>query len=445
MKNQIAIIGTGVMGKALAKNFIDKNIKIATYDKVKTEEQINQFDTLKECINSLESPKKILLMLPAGNIIDQTIENLIPLLNENDIIMDAGNSYFQDTNKRQKYLEEKKINYFGVGISGGEKGALEGPSIMPGGNKKAYEQIKPYLEAIAAKKDKTPCCTYIGKQGSGHFVKMVHNGIEYADMQLISEIYIFLKQVKKLTNSQISRFFNKLNQTESKSYLIHITEKILLEKDHLTENDLIDMIKDEASNKSTGAWTSKESFELSINISTITSALQARIISNNKLKINLKQPEEKVEITEEEITKAYYLAKIIAYAQGFDMIKTASNKYNWNLNLENIAKIFQEGCIIKAKLLESISNIYQKDIHNIIEDENINQIIINNINDLRKLTIISLKNALPIPTMTSALTYIDQLNSNLLGANMIQAQRDYFGAHTYMRKDKEGTFHNDWN
>lgn len=445
MKNQIAIIGTGVMGKALAKNFIDKNIKIATYDKVKTEEQINQFDTLKECINSLESPKKILLMLPAGNIIDQTIENLIPLLNENDIIMDAGNSYFQDTNKRQKYLEEKKINYFGVGISGGEKGALEGPSIMPGGNKKAYEQIKPYLEAIAAKKDKTPCCTYIGKQGSGHFVKMVHNGIEYADMQLISEIYIFLKQVKKLTNSQISRFFNKLNQTESKSYLIHITEKILLEKDPLTENDLIDMIKDEASNKSTGAWTSKESFELSINISTITSALQARIISNNKLKINLKQPEEKVEITEEEITKAYYLAKIIAYAQGFDMIKTASNKYNWNLNLENIAKIFQEGCIIKAKLLESISNIYQKDIHNIIEDENINQIIINNINDLRKLTIISLKNALPIPTMTSALTYIDQLNSNLLGANMIQAQRDYFGAHTYMRKDKEGTFHNDWN
>ncbi len=460
MKNQIGIVGLGTMGKALAQNLYNNGFLVSgfnrSYEVAKKMQEKNNgflaFKKLEDFINSLEKPRKIIFMLPAGKIVDEYIEKCLEFLDKGDIIMDAGNSYFKDTMKREEYLAKKDIKYFGVGVSGGEKGALLGPSIMPGGDKESYDLIKPFLDKISAKKNGEDCCEYIGANGAGHYVKMVHNGIEYADMQIIAEIYLFLKKSYNLTNKEISDFFKELNEEESKSYLLEITYKILLVKDDKTDDDLIDLIKDTASQKGTGKWTSLEAINQLQDISMIHSALTARFVSNmqkERSKFNNKMIEEKVKLDKfdkEEIKFAYYLAKLVAYAQGFSQMADASKIYNWNLNLSKIASIFRAGCIIQAELLEVLMKIYSKDnkLENFLLDDDILKTINSNIKYLRNTVLNAIKTKTPTPTLTSALIYLDQLNADLLGANLISAQRDFFGAHTFKRIDEEGDFHYEW-
>ncbi len=460
MKNQIGVIGLGTMGKALAQNLYNNGFLVSGFNRSyevakKMQEENKGFlgcENLSDFINSLEKPRKIIFMLPAGKIIDEYIEKCLEFLDDGDIIMDAGNSYFKDTKKREKYLALKNINYFGVGVSGGEKGALLGPSIMPGGKKESYDLIKPFLNKISAKKNGEDCCVYIGENGAGHYVKMVHNGIEYADMQIIAEIYLLLKNAYDLSNVEISDFFKELNDGESKSYLLEITYKILKIKDDKTKNDIIDMIKDTASQKGTGKWTSLEAIHQNQDISLIHSALTARFVSNmenERDKFNNKINKTNTKLTaldKKEIKSAYYLAKLVAYAQGFSQMADASKLYNWDLDLSKIASIFRAGCIIQAQLLELLMRIYAKNnnLENFLLDTEILDTVNGNINNLRNTVVNAIKTNTPTPTLNSALIYLDQLNANLLGANLISAQRDFFGAHTFKRIDEEGDFHYEW-
>lgn len=460
-KNNIGIIGTGVMGSALSKNFLSKNFSVSVYDKDieklnKLDNETNDTLTIYSDINlfvaSLEVPRKIMLMVPAGSIVDDCIEDLIKVLDKEDIIMDGGNSFFKDTIRRSKKLSSLDINFFGVGISGGEEGALKGPSIMPGGPSNKYHLVKDYLETIAAQKNGVPCCSYIGKEGAGHFVKMVHNGIEYAHMQIISEVYLILKNILNKTNDEIADIFSSWNETKLSSYLVEITSKVLREKDVDNKDNLVDYIVDASSSKGTGKWTSIESFDLGINISSITSSMQARIMSNetllrNEVNTYLSNNVNNSPLTVENIKNAYYLSKVIAYTQGFSMMYKAGINYNWDLSLENIATTFTGGCIIQAKLLEVIKKIYKEsnDLENLLLSCSVKQILIDNIEDLKLVNIEAIKFGVPTPSISSTLTYINQLTSKNLGANLVQGQRDYFGAHTFKRIDKEGTFHHDWN
>ncbi len=464
--NEIGVIGTGVMGAALTKNFQSRGFQVAAYDRNYESStrvasvckgKVQAYETLEMFVESLEKPRRIFMMLPAGHIVDDTIALLIELLDKGDIIMDGGNSFFLDTRRRNQELTELGFHYFGVGVSGGEQGALIGPSIMPGGNEQGYEAIRPYLEAISAKKDGEPCCAYMGEDGAGHFVKMVHNGIEYADMQLIAEVYLFLKQVLNKSNAEIASILEEWNQGEAKSYLIEISAKVLREKDPETEGDLIDYIEDASSQKGTGKWTSIQSFEVGVDISMITAALQARIVSNLKKEReiigNYARNTENVmglalnEMKIEEVQKAYYLAKVAAYAQGFAMMKEAGKTYGWELDLENIASTFRAGCIIQADFLEVIMRVYksQEDLANLLLHDEMKSIVLQNEKDLRIFNIYAIAKKVPTPVISSALMYLDQLKSPLLGANLIQGQRDYFGSHTFHRIDKEGVFHHGWN
>ena len=388
------------------------------------------------------------LMVPAGEAVDKTIDELVPLLSKGDIIMDGGNSFFKDTNARNEKLTKLGIHYFGVGVSGGEEGALKGPSIMPSGNKESYPLIGNILEAISAKKDGEPCCVYIGPEGSGHYVKMVHNAIEYADMQLLAEIYLVLKYVNGYKNSQIADIIEEWNKGEVSSYLVEITYQVLREKDDLTEKDLIDVIKDRAGNKGTGRWTSIEALNQEFNASLLTAAYQARVMSNNlhlrkelakSVKTAITQP-----IPVKELHKAYSLAKAVAYSQGFGLYTDASNRYGWKLNLKEIAAIFRAGCIIKARLLSDIMEAYADGAEDLILYKSFKEKLVNNNEALRELNIAGLKAGLALPVFMSASTYLNQVSSECLGANIIQGQRDYFGAHTYERTDREGFYHHNW-
>lgn len=459
--SDIGIIGVGVMGTALAKNFVNNKVNVSVFDidkdklnklSLQTNDNLSIYYDVNSFVNSLHSPRKIILLLPDGKIIDDNICTLTKILSNEDIIMDLGNSFYKDTNRRSKELSEKGFKFLGIGISGGEYGALTGPSIMVGGPISSYNEVKPYLDKVAAYKNGEPCSFYAGEAGAGHFIKMVHNGIEYADMQLIAELYLFLKNVLNKTNSEIASIFEDFNKTELNSYLIEISSKILREEDPITGNDLIDFIKDESKYKGTGKWTSLESFELGADISTITSAFQARMISNSEIErteinsiFNYSNNESST-ISINTIKNAYYLAKICAYAQGFSMISLKAKETNWSLNLESIASSFRAGCIIQAELLEIIKDIYKEDsnISNILLSSKLKPILIDNINDLRKYTVEGLVNGIPMPVFTSTLTYLDQLKAPLLGANMVQAQRDFFGAHTFERTDEKGEFHHEW-
>ncbi len=465
MKNEIGVVGLGTMGKSLAQNLANHGFKVAGYNRsYETTKQLVQqnvenftgYESLKDFVSSLEMPRKIILMVKAGEVVDAFNKTLLEELDENDIIMDCGNSYYKDTIRRTNELAKNKIHFFGVGVSGGEKGALLGPSIMPGGDKQSYKHIEKYLNAISAKKNGEDCCTYIGPDGAGHYVKMVHNGIEYADMQLIAEIYLFLKTAMSLSNNEISKIFTQWNTTDVKSYLVEITAKILLVKDVESGNDLVDLIVDEASQKGTGKWTTLEAIDQDQNISLIQSAVQARIISNMKkeritfnkgsfdaLHTNIK---DSVQITIEEVRSAYSLGKRVAYAQGFAQMSNASTLFGWNLNLKEIASIFRAGCIIQAELLEVLMDVYKRDtsLTNFLLDNTIFSDLTKSTVALRKLCLLSLNAEIPIPVLNSAITYIDQLKAKTLGANVIQAQRDFFGAHTFARIDKEGTYHYEW-
>lgn len=464
-RTDIGVIGLAVMGRSIALNMADHGFKVGGYNRSRqvTERLIEEhphenlvpFYELKELVASQERPRKFLIMVKAGKPVDLVIDQLSPLLDAGDMILDGGNSFFEDTRRREQQLREKGIYYFGTGISGGEKGARFGPSIMPGGDEAAYSHIAPILETIAAKAKGEPCCAYMGPDGAGHYVKMVHNGIEYADMQLIAEAYLLLKYAGGFSNEELADMFARWNQGKLKSYLIGITADIFREKDDFQDGQLIDYILDSAGQKGTGRWTSLESLKQGVNVSLITAACNARIMSNRIEKRKLAKeliPEPKgisapeKAVMKELVEQGLYTAKITAYAQGFELLAHASKEYGWNLRYGRIAAIFRAGCIIQAEFLEDITKAFEKnpELDNLMLDSFFLDGIRKGQESLREALCIGIKNGIPLPAMSQAAAYIDAFRGVPAGANLIQAQRDCFGAHTYERIDRDGIFHHDW-
>ncbi|WP_343183157.1 NADP-dependent phosphogluconate dehydrogenase [Buchnera aphidicola (Neophyllaphis podocarpi)] len=464
-KKNIGIIGMAVMGSNLAINIANNKYSVSIFNrssektkKVITDNKdknITAYYDIKKFILSLEKPRKILLMVKSGKAVDKTINEIVPYLNKGDIIIDGGNSFYKDTMIRNNNLSNVGLNFIGSGISGGEYGALIGPSIMPGGKKTAYDYIHPIFEKIAAKFNGESCVTYIGPNGSGHYVKMIHNGIEYGDMQLIAETYFLLKHFVGMSNPELSEIFCEWNNGELNSYLIEITKNIFIKKDK-NDNFLIDMILDQADNKGTGKWTSKNALDLSQPLSLITESVFSRYISFIKsqriLASKMLKGPKKVCIIKnkldyiEHLRRSLYLSKIICYAQGFSQLKAASSKYNWKLNFSNIAKIFRSGCIIKAKFLQKISDAYIDDnsLINLLLSSYFKDIANNYQNSLRYVVSHAINYGAPIPAFSAAISYYDSYRCSNLSSNLIQAQRDYFGAHTYKRIDTDGIFHTNW-
>ena len=466
MLNTIGVIGLGVMGSNIALNMANKGEQVAVYnytrdltDKLlqKVEGQaLTPYYEIEEFVQALEKPRKIFLMVTAGNAIDSVIQSVVPFLEKGDVIMDGGNSHYKDTERRYDELKALGIGYLGIGISGGEVGALTGPSIMPGGDQEVYNKVAPILTKIAAQVNDTPCCTYIGPKGAGHFVKMVHNGIEYADMQLIAEAYTFLRKNIGLSVEEIATIFETWNQGELKSYLIEITAEILRKKDEITGLPLIDMILDKAGQKGTGKWTSLQSIDNGIPTSIITEALFARYISSLKEERiqaeailsgpNYKQQNLDKDVWIEYVRQALYMGKICAYAQGFTQYKMTSELYEWRLPLKDIALIFRSGCIIRAEFLNVISEAYQKQpsLNNLLIDPYFAEKSMDYQNGLRKIVCEGIQAGNAFPCLSASLTYYDSYRTGSSNANMLQAQRDYFGAHTYERIDVQGVFHTNW-
>ncbi|SHJ37475.1 NADP-dependent phosphogluconate dehydrogenase [Parasporobacterium paucivorans] len=468
MKKQVGVIGLAVMGKNLALNIAENGFRTAVYNRspIKTEELIKEtqeepfldnvegFYTISKFVESLEIPRKIIMMVKAGSAVDDTIQQLLPLLSEGDLLMDGGNSYYMDTIRRSRELEKAGILYLGAGISGGEEGARKGPAIMPGGKKEAYELMEPILTAISAKAEGEPCSNYIGENGAGHFVKMVHNGIEYADMQLISEAYHIMKKVIGLTARELQDVFSEWNKGELNSYLIEITADIFGKKDDRTENYLVDMILDVAGQKGTGKWTGQISLDLGVPTPTITTSVYERCLSAMKQeRVNasrrLKGPKNKAEKSRdfvEAIRRALYASKICAYAQGFGLLRAASEQYDWKLRYGDIAKIFRGGCIIRAQFLNQISKAYEKNpsLINLLMEDYFMDAINEYQEDWREVVRTAISNGISAPAFSSSLAYYDSYRTSELPMNLLQAQRDYFGAHTYERIDAEGTYHTNW-
>lgn len=463
-KNPIGVFGLGVMGASIALNLANHGFSISVYNKntAKTKklmerittQKVSATETLPAFVQSLEKPRKILLMITAGKGIDDVIENLIPYLEKGDILIDGGNSYFKDTIRRYHYLKEKGISFIGMGISGGEMGALLGPSMMPSGDLEAYQQVVPIFEKIAAKaNDGKSCIAYIGDNGSGHYVKMVHNGIEYADIQIISEAYEIMRHVAKMSVDEIRQVFETWNQGRLQSYLIEITAEILKKKDEATDQYLIDVILDRAEQKGTGKWTSIEGLEIGAAIPSIAQSVFARMISSQKEErskiATYFQEKPVIEIKDQkqfidDLEKSVYAAKIAAYAQGFDLMKKASEQYHWHLNFSEIAMIWREGCIIRAQFLDEIRLAYETDVLNLMCSEQFVLDIKEALPSWRRIVTMIVEAGIYAPGMMSALSYFDGIRSEKTSANLIQAQRDYFGAHTYERIDQEGNFHTIW-
>ena len=461
--HDIGVVGMAVMGSNLALNMADHGYDVSVYNytpdlteqflQERPHEKITGYFELKDFLASLKLPRKVMLMIMAGAPVDSMLDQLLPLLDTGDIIIDGGNSYFGDTRRRYDRCREDGIHFYGMGISGGETGARRGPAIMPGGNKETYPEIQPIYEAIAAKAaDGKPCCTYIGEDGAGHYVKMVHNGIEYADMQLIAEAYLLLKYVGGYDNAAISKIFHEWNQGELKSFLIGIAADIFAEDDE-AGGQVRDKIVDAAGQKGTGRWTSIESMKQGVDISMITAACNARVMSNAlgraKAQACIEMPalsHQHGDDFVEAVRQSLYAAKIVAYAQGFSLYKSASETYDWHLDYGAIASIFRAGCIIQAEFLTKITEAYDKnpDLDNLLFDDFFLAKINANQGALRQIIGLAIANGLPIPAFSAALQYLDAYSSPQVGANLIQALRDYFGAHTFQRVDKEGTFHHHW-
>ncbi|WP_426762946.1 NADP-dependent phosphogluconate dehydrogenase [Hafnia paralvei] len=465
-KQQIGVVGMAVMGRNLALNIESRGYTVSIFNRStdKTDEVVAEnpgknlvpFYTVQEFVESLEKPRRILLMVKAGEATDKTIDSLKPYLEKGDILIDGGNTFFQDTIRRNRELSAEGFNFIGTGVSGGEEGALKGPSIMPGGQKHAYELVAPILKKIAAvAEDGEACVTYIGSDGAGHYVKMVHNGIEYGDMQLIAEAYSLLKHGLNMSNDDLASTFTEWNKGELNSYLIDITKDIFTKKDE-DGKYLVDVILDEAANKGTGKWTSQSSLDLGEPLSLITESVFARYISSLKdqrvaaSKV-LSGPKaqvfsgDKAEFIEK-VRRALYLGKIVSYAQGFSQLRAASEEYKWDLSYGEIAKIFRAGCIIRAQFLQKITDAYAQDasIANLLLAPYFKQIADEYQQALRDVVSYAVQNGIPTPTFSAAISYYDSYRSAVLPANLIQAQRDYFGAHTYKRTDKEGVFHTEW-
>nr|WP_057923969.1 NADP-dependent phosphogluconate dehydrogenase [Burkholderia ambifaria] len=467
-KQAIGVIGLAVMGRNLALNIESRGYAVSVYNRSreKTDELIAEFPgrnlvptyTLEEFVASLETPRRILMMVKAGEATDATIASIKPLLEKGDVLIDGGNTHFTDTIRRNQELAQSGLHFIGTGVSGGEEGALRGPSIMPGGQRDAYDLVEPILKQIAAKapSDGEPCVAYMGPDGAGHYVKMVHNGIEYGDMQLIAESYAVLKDVAGLTNDELGAVYTEWNQGELDSYLIEITSKIFGKKDDETGKHLVDVILDRAAQKGTGKWTSQNALDLGVPLPLITESVFARVLSSLKT--------ERVAASKilsgpaaapfdgdraafiEAVRRALYLSKVISYAQGFAQLRTASEEYGWNLDLGTIAKIFRAGCIIRARFLQKITDAYAKDpaLANLLLDPYFKDIAANYQASLRDVVVAAVKAGVPVPAFASAVAYFDSYRSERLPANLVQAQRDFFGAHTFERTDKPGSFHANW-
>ncbi|WP_409297922.1 NADP-dependent phosphogluconate dehydrogenase [Peribacillus sp. SCS-26] len=465
-KQQIGVIGMAVMGKNLAFNIESRGYSVSIFNRSreKTDDVIKEAEgknlvpsyTIEDFVQSLESPRKILLMVKAGAATDATIEQLKPLLDKGDILIDGGNTFFVDTQRRNQELSGLGINFIGTGVSGGEEGALKGPSIMPGGQKEAYDLVEPILKEISAKVDGEPCCTYIGPNGAGHYVKMVHNGIEYGDMQLIAESYFLLKNILGLSADELHQVFAEWNKGELDSYLIEITADVFKKYDDETGKPLVDVILDKAGQKGTGKWTSQSALDLGVPLPIITESVFARFISALKdERIQASKVLNGPAATEfsgdregfiESIRKALYMSKICSYAQGFAQMKAASTEYGWDLRYGDIAMIFRGGCIIRAQFLQKIKEAYDREpaLNNLLLDSYFKEIAESYQAALREVIGTAVAKGIPVPCFSAALAYFDSYRTETLPANLIQAQRDYFGAHTYERTDKEGIFHTEW-
>lgn len=461
--HDIGVVGMAVMGSNLALNMADHGFFVSVYNYTPDltrafvqnhpHKRIQAYYELKDFVQSLKRPRKIMLMIMAGAPVDSMIDQLSPLLEPGDIIIDGGNSYFGDTRRRYDTCQKRGLHFYGMGISGGETGARRGPSIMPGGNTDTYAEIQPIYEAIAAKgPDGRPCCAYIGGDGAGHYVKMVHNGIEYADMQLIAEAYLLLKHVGAYDNRQISDIFRQWNQGELKSFLIGISADIFAEDDP-AGGQVLDYIVDQAGQKGTGRWTSIEAMKEGVDISLITAACNARVMSNlpgrarAQASLRTVTPgSEQGQAFVDAVRDSLYAAKIVAYAQGFSLYRSASDTYDWHLDYGTIAAIFRAGCIIQADFLEKITEAYEADpsLENLVFDAFFQRRINENQASLRRIVCLAVQNGIPVPAHANAVQYLDAYSSPHVGANLIQAQRDYFGAHTFQRIDKPGVFHHQW-
>ncbi|WP_246792084.1 NADP-dependent phosphogluconate dehydrogenase [Burkholderia perseverans] len=466
-KQAIGVVGMAVMGRNLALNIESRGHAVSVYNRSrdKTDELIAEFPdrklvptyTLEEFVGSLETPRRILLMVKAGEATDATIAAIKPLLGKGDVLIDGGNTHFTDTIRRNQELAQSGLHFIGTGVSGGEEGALHGPSIMPGGQRDAYDLVEPILKQIAAKApDGEPCVAYMGPDGAGHFVKMVHNGIEYGDMQLIAESYAVLKQVAGLSNEELGRVYTEWNQGELDSYLIEITSKIFAKKDDETGEYLVDVILDRAAQKGTGKWTSQNALDLGVPLPLITESVFARVLSSLKTqrvaasKVLSGPCAGKLDGDRaafiEAVRRALYLSKVISYAQGFAQLDTASKEYDWKLDLGEIARIFRAGCIIRARFLQKITDAYKAapELANLLLDPYFKEISANYQEALRDVVVAAVKAGVPVPAFSSAIAYFDSYRSERLPANLVQAQRDFFGAHTFERTDKPGSFHANW-
>ncbi|MEO7309126.1 MAG: NADP-dependent phosphogluconate dehydrogenase [Chitinophagaceae bacterium] len=465
-KFDYGMIGLGTMGRNLVYNMSDHGYSVIGFDKNNSQvetlnkeagnDKIFATSNLDEFLKALKTPKVIMMLVPAGKIVDDVINELKPFLSEDDLLMDCGNSHFTDTDNRIKSLASSAIHFMGVGISGGESGARYGPSIMPGGPKETYARVGPMLESISAKVSNEPCVTWLGPGSAGHYVKMVHNGIEYGIMQVIAEAYHLLKSFGKLNNEELHHLFSDWNRGMLQSFLIEITADIFSQKDDLINNSLVDMILDSAKQKGTGGWTSEDAINLQVPIPVIDIAVAMRDMSGLKKEREvasqkLQGPD--IKLTAEKtnlvatLEQALYFSMITVYAQGMALLQAASKKYEYDLKLENIAKIWRGGCIIRAALLEDIHIAFS-------EEPGLPNLMINNVlakklqhseKGIRDIVREAVENGIPLPAMMMSLAYYDSYRSAWLPANLLQAQRDYFGAHTYERIDKEGIFHTQWN
>lgn len=460
-KYDFGLVGLGVMGRNFILNVAENgfgaiglDLNQEKVDSLKSEAGIMKVSATKSKIEFVEAlliPRKIMLLVPAGEPVDAVINDLKPLLSEGDIIIDGGNSFFTDTDRRFESLRTEGIHFFGSGVSGGAKGARRGPSIMPGGDKTAYEYIKPIFEAASAKVNGEPCVAHLGKGSAGNYVKMVHNGIEYAMMQMISEAYFVMKKGMGYTNEQFHQVFTRWNNSELASFLIEITAEIFAQKDDLTEGDLVDQILDKAKQKGTGKWTSQNAMDLGIPIPAVDVSVSMRQIS--AFKEQRVKAEEiyhsdclGLDLKESDIKDALYLAFIISYAQGFVQLRQASHEYGYDLDLEVISKIWRGGCIIRSSLLEDFRKAFDTDsnIENILLSHSISELVKPIIKSLQKLVSLSLEAGIPVPALSASLNYLLSYTTARLPLNLIQAQRDHFGSHTYERTDRPGIFHTEW-
>jgi 6-phosphogluconate dehydrogenase len=465
-KCDIGLIGLGVMGSNFALNVADHGFSVAGYNR--KEDKIRQLSEIKSAHHKIETtqdirslcqmvrtPRAILLLVPSGPPVDAVIESLVPHMEAGDLIIDSGNSHFTDTDRRSKSLEKKGLLFMGMGMSGGESGARHGPSLMPGGPRKGYERVGNILEAAAARVDKSSCVAYLGPGSAGHYVKMVHNGIEYGLMQLISETYDLMKRGLGMGPDELHAVYDRWNKEELNSYLIEITSDIFLQKDDKTGQPLIDVILDEAKQKGTGEWTAWDALDLQVPTFNIDTAVMMRDMSaykNQREKAGhmLKGPSPRFEGERDpiirQIKNALYAGMIITYAQGLALLAKASKTYQYNLNLETVARIWRGGCIIRAALLEDIRSAHKSNpsLENLLFDGHLGQAVVAREAELRAVVRTGVALGLPMPGLMMALSYFDAFRSGWLPANLIMAQRDYFGAHTYERMDEEGTFHTKW-